>query len=262
MKTWISAVTLIGLLTLVTQCSGSADNGSENNTASGEVAASNTATQAVTDGMTTAIGSVIAGGGAPALVKATLDEDSDESYSCSYHDEDNSVTCDCPRGGSVTYGFEEAFEFSEEGDYSFDHTYRASFDECVIESCGSEHTLNGEVTGNVSGSYSEDGSISIEVSHQTAAECSGMSVDDLNIGFDMNMSYDGTDEEVFGTICFDPPGDVIEFNSLDELEEIVDPDLTCDAAEHESDDESDEDEEDDDGEDESAEHDHSEDEME
>lgn len=211
---WLSLVIAFGL-----NLGGCSSGDSDPN---GAAPTADAATSAVTDGMASSLGAL---SGAPATLATksqSQSESSSTSYSCSLNESDASQTCDCPGGGTVTFYHDDVHILGD-----FDHSFRQVFDACVVPSCDGDKTIDGEVTGRVQGHIDPGGDIEVTATLQTAEQCAGLSVDDVNVGFEINLTWDGTDQTVGGTICLDPPGDVITFDSFEELMEIMDPDSEC-----------------------------------
>lgn len=211
---WLSLVVFFGFN--LGGCS-SGGGGDPNGTAP----TANAATSAVTDGMASSLGAL---SGAPAALTVkgqSSSGGSSASYSCSFNESDASQTCNCPGGGTVTFYHDDVHILGD-----FDHSFRQVFDACVVPSCDGDKTIDGELTGRVQGHIEPD-SVSVTATLRTAEQCAGLSVDDVNVGFEINASWDGTNGTIAGTICLDPPGDVIVFDSIEELMEIMDPDSEC-----------------------------------
>lgn len=183
------------------------------------------------DALSDSLGGSLGGGGGPSnLTKNQMSEEGEDSssmasYSCTISEDHTSQTCDCPGGGSVTYSYGDEFVVLETGG-SFEQTTTVTFDACVVPSCGGDQTMNGEVSGHISGTVSETGFMAT-ASMATAGECSGLTVGDTELGFSFTMTLDGTSETVSGEIAVAPACEVITFDSWDDLMTEIDPDGTC-----------------------------------
>lgn len=159
------------------------------------------------------------------------EEESSDTYGDCSFDEDNSQTiCNCPGGGTVTQIYED-IHTQDPGSEA--RSWRASFrmilDRCVMFSCGDRETIvDGEVTGEAGGDYPEEGDHTFTMVQETAETCGGLTINDRNLGFRMAWNVTNFTEETFsGHICFDPPGEVIEFDSPENLWGVLDPEGVC-----------------------------------
>ncbi len=189
----------------------------------------NPTTASTTNGTTSALAGSLSGllgsvdGGV--LVKGFIFSETDEEYVCELGEDEASLTCSCPHGGTITETFENGF--SETGDsFTFNSDLVISFDACSSTACGEQVTLNGDVEGSISGEFdSLTGEGNITVVYGTDNECSGLTSNNSTVGFEITLTSDGTSEEFFGSFCIDD--EIISFDSLEALEESVDPENTC-----------------------------------
>lgn len=248
------ALILAGLLGATASCSSSGGNATPPASIPAPVSGF-ASTSAVTSSLTASLGSI--GGGGAALVKGqTADEEID--YACYSTDEYETITCNCPEGGSITSTLVfDDLGWTDCGDGTIDVVLTAAFVElytdCAFEKCGEIITLNGLIGGPIEGSIDCDGNMDLTATVSTIDEeansltCSGItaspeSADDVEVGFSATFTSVSdangviVEESFSGSFCTDPPGEpdgVIEFESEDELEASADPDGTCEAAETE-----------------------------
>lgn len=198
--------------------------GSDNITEVGNPTTASTAngtTSALTGSLSGFLGSVDGG----TLVKGLIFSETDEEYVCELGQDEESLTCSCPNGGTITETFESTFSETEDS-FTFDSDFTITFDDCSSTSCDEEITLNGEVEGSISGEFdSLTGEGNITVVYGTESACSGLTSNDSDVGFDITITSDGSTEELFGTFCVDEES--ISFDSLEELEAAVDPENIC-----------------------------------
>lgn len=151
--------------------------------------------------------------------------ETEDDYSCLFSEDGTSLVCDCPNGGTITETFEDSFSETED-EVTLNSIFTVEFADCVVSSCGEDITLNGEVSGTFDGAIdfiTEE--VAIEVNYGTEEECSGLTSNSTTIGFEITLTTDGSTEEVFGTFCVDD--EIIEFDSIEELEQTVDPENAC-----------------------------------
>lgn len=219
-------ILLIGALVWV-QCGASsggsdaADSDEPTPTSSDDATTADAASGALSD----SLGSSLGGGGGPANLVKRQSEDPTHNYDCTVSSDQTGQTCACPGGGSVTYSYNEQFVILATGG-SFDQSMTVTFNDCAVPSCGDDQTINGQVTGTVSGTISDDGFMATAVM-ATAGECDGLSVGDTELGFSFTMTLDGSSESVSGEMAIAPECVVIEFDSWDDLMGDLDPDGAC-----------------------------------
>lgn len=232
MKPVITASTIVyfvvvSVAALLIDCGGTGD-GSANDNAANIGATTSALTNSVSDRL-------LATTGTSHLIRyAASDEFESEtaaSFSCEYDETTDTEICACPGGGTISRNYDnEVNILVDAGEPSvqstFEHSFVATFDACVVESCGQSKTINGSFTGSLSGS-TNNGNVSVTMTQETEATCSGITIDQTAIGFSVTATYDGLEPVVSGTICLDPPGEVITFDSLDELLQIMDPNSSC-----------------------------------
>lgn len=181
----------------------------------------NTATKSLTESATALLGTF--GGTETGFLLAETEAGSD--FTCSFDDATHTMTCSCSGGGSVTQTFTESFQESENS-VSFNNQFSMTYADCVMTSCSESVTVNGTATGSMQGSFQfESDEMDMTLSFQTESACSGMTVNAVSMGFDMQMTLTDGVENFSGTICLD--GSTITFTSLEELSAAVDPDSSC-----------------------------------
>lgn len=150
----------------------------------------------------------------------------DETWeSCSYDVDTNTLTCACEGGGSMTQGFNDSYELTDDS-FLFESDLTMTFSDCVVPSCSETVTMNGTATGNMTGSFNFiTGEESFGTTFSTEAECSGITVGESNVGFEMNMTFNGVSDDYNGSFCIDET--LYTFDSLAELEELTDPADAC-----------------------------------
>lgn len=150
----------------------------------------------------------------------------DETWeSCSYDEATNTFTCACEGGGSMSEGYSESYELTDDS-FLFGSNLTMTFSDCVVPSCSETVTMNGTATGTLTGSYNfitlEE---SFSVIFSTESQCSGITVGESNVGFEMNMTFNGVTDDYNGSFCIDET--LYTFDSLTELEGLTDPDDAC-----------------------------------
>lgn len=240
---------LVVFLFLLTHCGGSNGSG----IASQEADAADTTTSTLTDVAGSSLNSLAGGLSGSTSVKSEVSDGSSETdaeegddesrsgskqYNCSYNEEERSQVCQCPGGGTVTHTFDDEVVIAKS--LAFDHTVKTVFDQCVVMPCAKSKTLDGELTGHVSGVFDPVGkTTSLTFTQKTAELCAGLNIDDVKVGLDLTIAFDGSGKSVSGSICFDPPGEPIYFDSLGELKRLLGPDDFCSARDRELGDQSD-----------------------
>lgn len=217
------SILLILLFAVNCGSSETSDGGTE---APDDAATVDAAGDAVADSFADTLGG---GGGMSNLIKRQMSDEgtssSSQSYGCTPSQDLKSQTCDCPDGGSVTYSYDDAFTILESGG-SFNHTIAVAFDDCAVPSCGGSKTIDGEITGSMTGSISQNG-FSATATMATEGECSGLTVGDTELGFSLTMTHDGMNETLAGEIALAPDCLVRTFDSWDDLMGDLDPDGAC-----------------------------------
>ena len=224
-------ITIMLALLVWTQCGSSTSDSGDEATPTDDAAN----VDATGDALADSLGDTLGGAGGPGnLVKRQMSEDgmsdegtstSSQSYGCTLSDDQKSQTCDCPDGGSVTYSYDNAFTILQSGG-TFNQTVSVVFDACSVPSCGGSKTMDGEVSGQVTGTISQSG-FSATAEMATSGECSGLTVGDTKLGFSLSMTLDGTTETLAGEIAIAPDCQVITFDSWDDLMDDLDPDGAC-----------------------------------
>lgn len=154
------------------------------------------------------------------------ERDSTQEFSCAYAVASDTVTCECPGGGSIVKVFNEGVETATEGQTSFSHSVTESYADCVVASCGEDITLNGTLQTVVVGDFNsmtESGQLT--VTHQTEAACSGILAGETPFGFNVTVSIEDQARTIAGSLCIGE--ELLTFVSIDELRELVDPDNQC-----------------------------------
>lgn len=163
----------------------------------------------------------------------------DDSFGCTTNEDYTEWTCTCPGGGTLTSTFSDSFTqgtctVGDVAGYSitYDSTFADTYTDCIVESCGVTVVLNGTDSGTLTGSYNEcDGTDTFDAAIITPEACGGLTVTangmDVQVGYNMTFSYDGSEESLSGSFCTNPPGEMITFNSLEELYEAVDEGGLC-----------------------------------
>lgn len=242
---------------VMTQCGGSSsgtDDGDDDTTeVSDNVAATNGTVSAVTDSVSSLVGSFSGGGGA--LTKASTTDD-DEEIEIECNADYTVCTFTCPGGGTMTQSFDDAFEDGEcdNGDgttgYSttWDTTGTMTFNDCVMEECGTTITSNGNMNFVASGSYdgcleewSFEGTFGTIGDNICGGDMTGTPADGsaIAVGFEMNYTASGDmdsfEESLSGQMGMAEADaaecTINEFSSWEELEELIDSGSTCEAAE-------------------------------
>lgn len=147
------------------------------------------------------------------------------NFDCSYSISEKTLTCNCPEGGTMTRVLDSELSLGI-GGLSFDHTHQTTYSDCKITACSEEVTLNGNVAGALSGTFQpiqNNGDLSI--SNATDASCSGMTSSSTDFGFDMDMTFDGSDVTFSGSFCMN--SESISFATLAILQSAVDPNSEC-----------------------------------
>lgn len=230
---------IIGLMVLcallLIQCSGAtgstddaADDGNSSSLGSDTLAADASA-NAVVDSVADSLGSFTSGfSGSMAVKKSETDDGND--YSCEYDEAANSVTCACPGGGTMTHTFDGVSVLGDDGVVRFDDNVTTVFNDCVELGCNEEVTLDGTVSGHFEGYYDYlTDERSLTYSMGTAGTCSGLSINEAEIGFNFTVIFEGETESLSGTFCAAENGEVITFDSYEELMEQFDADNECEA---------------------------------
>lgn len=181
---------------------------------------------AVTDSLAQVVVSATEGlVGGSLLVKAVQQLEEESFADCEYDEDLDQEVCACPGGGTMTRTFAEGEEISESL-FSFEDEFTITLADCVVIACEQTLVLNGTSSGDMSGTYNPETDEGSMTFHQTTSSaCSGMTINDVSMGFDITVTYDGTDEDYSGTFCLD--GEEISFASQAELRSEVDPDNTC-----------------------------------
>lgn len=148
----------------------------------------------------------------------------EEEYRCTHDYTNHSSTCLCPGGGSMSWYFEE--ESTPPDGYEFSHSFREVFSNCVMNLCGQNKTINGDTTGRFWARYA-NGQFEGHFEHGTTADCSGIKVNDTEMGFYVSGSSNGTSETISGRMRIAPDCTLITFNSYEELRRIVDKENSC-----------------------------------
>lgn len=145
--------------------------------------------------------------------------------SCGYDEATNTFTCTCEGGGTMSQTFDDSFTISD-NTILFVSELTMIFSDCVVKSCSENVAMNGTATGSLNGTYNTlTGEESFSATFSTQAACSGITASDSNIGFEMNMTFNGTSDDYRGSFCADDTA--YTFTSLDELEELANPDDAC-----------------------------------
>lgn len=163
--------------------------------------------------------------------------------------EGTTVMCDCIGGGSVTHTFDKTIDHDGECTRanennsnpgkvnSFEGSATVTFEDCVIDQCGQEVTLNGSVSEEVSFLVNtcdqEESFFTIDV--QTSGACDGLEAtvgeDTTVIGLNASISRTHGPQEVSGDLCVD--GESTPFESISELNKALDPEGECEDQEAE-----------------------------
>ena len=217
-------------------CGNTTASGTDDAAAEDDTVAANASAQALTDGATNAL-SALSGGSGLALraqEEAGGSETQERSMSapddCSYDSEAKTVTCACPKGGSMTHTFAEGVTI-QSNIIEFNHTVTTTFNDCAVESCGADAVMNGQFSGEITGTHDiENPENQTTVAHFATAEaCSGISINDLSMGLDLTVRWSNGQETVSGKICTSATGE-IEFDSFEDLMEVMDPVGSCQAS--------------------------------
>lgn len=133
-------------------------------------------------------------------------------------------TCSCT-SGSYTEAFAETF--SQSGTvFNIDGQVSVHFDQCLVSSCGASVTLDGDMTGQVSGTIDDaNSSVNLTIRHATSGACSGITADGTDIGFQLSMTDNGTSHDFSGTMCIG--GTSFDFSDLQQLGNLLDPAGVC-----------------------------------
>ncbi len=261
MKKILFNLVLVFSLGAMTQCGGgssgtsSDDDGDDGATEVSDTVVATTGTvSAVTDSVSSLVSS-FGGSGGGALIKGGSTDEGKGEVTCT--DDFSECTFGCPGGGSVTETFNDDFSDSEcdmgDGTTGFATDYETTgtmtFNDCVMEECGTTITISGTnsfsgsgsfngCTGewDFSGTFSSGEGDNICGSDLTASPADGAAI---AVVFEMTYAASGNfadfTEDVSGsfgaaeetaTECT-----VNTFASWQELEELFDSQHSCDAAE-------------------------------
>lgn len=145
--------------------------------------------------------------------------------SCSYDEATNTFTCACEGGGTMSQSYNDSFDITDDS-VLFVSDLTMTFSDCLVPSCSEYVIMNGTATGSVNGSFNFiTGEESFSATFNTPSACSGITAGSSNIGFEMNMTFNGATDDYSGTFCVDNTD--YSFSSLAELEELTDPVNAC-----------------------------------
>lgn len=134
----------------------------------------------------------------PALVKTASDP-----QTCAYNTTTRALDCPCEISGTRSQTFENSFTI-EGNTLTFDQDFTNTFTNCVVSACSENFTLNGELTGNISGTFNSDTeATNLTITYATSSACSGMTANSADAGFDLTLTYDGTNQTFSGSFCID-----------------------------------------------------------
>lgn len=151
---------------------------------------------------------------------------------CSYDEETFTQTCDCPGGGFLIDEFGNDFYSETEDTVFYSGSYMTTYVDCRVSSCNEDMTVNGSVVSSSEGSFDlNTGAGTTTFTFSTDNECSGIEVDASEAGFKITFIFTSTEndfsDEASGSYC-ESGSDPITFSSLEEFEELVDPQNICD----------------------------------
>ncbi len=239
-----TAISLASLLALsMAGCGGTATDG-DTDTDTGETITTDdaqevSAAQSALSGGLSSAGSSVASENAAELIKSSMKARMLTRYT--EMTETLSETIECPTSGSVTLDGSLTISTDDDTSFSIDGDMTQTLDECTEDytvtlsdgDCSFEGTVDGEMTCEITGSFTEAAGADIEFSCGTAEDCSGITMtvngEEHTFGMSMTASMtgdisEGSEPEFTGTICVD--GTEFSMDDFDSTEFSSD-DFTC-----------------------------------
>lgn len=137
-------------------------------------------------------------------------------FSCTFNEAESTVLCECPAGGRFLQTF--AGSLTLNGNITtLDQTFEQTYEGCGVSACGETVVLNGAITGRTTGQTDPStGTFSATGTFTTASPCSGITANDVSIGFTLTSTFSDGTATTNGTVCADEQS--FSFESLEDLE--------------------------------------------